>query len=301
MQEDIKKPKSEDIQEDFNLDTDDIDFNDINMDDSEVDEVIEITEEDVEDFKKLDESLASADEDFETSISKHKANGKHSLKYDTIFKGKKEEALDADSCDDIQLNNNWGADVSTLYHHESQNNDEYIREKELKEKVYRVLCRSTGLDFNQNRRKPSRVDFNNYFFLLKTELSGDKFTNVELFNELSFYFSDNLFNMFKLLDDKWRKLVINELQDHIGKINSDRSIDHKNIPLGSEIEFISYDIINQIEMLITGEVTEIVCNGRYIVNSFENYYDVELCHVNKILNNTKYKYNLNKLNNIDFL
>jgi hypothetical protein len=31
------------------------------------------------------------------------------------------------------------------------------------------------------------------------------------------YISDNLFNMFKLLDNKWRNLIIDELQDHIGK------------------------------------------------------------------------------------
>jgi len=298
MEEDIKKPKKEDIPDDISMDTDDMDFCDINFDDSDVDEVIEITEEDIEDFKKLDEEVV--DDDFET-ISKHKANGKHSLKYDTIFKGKKDEVTEEDIIDDTSFNNNWGADVSTQYYHESQNNDEYIREKELKEKVYKVLCSSTQLDFNQNRRKPSRVDFNNYFFLLKTELSGDKFTNIELFNELSFYFSDNLFNMFKLLDNKWRNLIICELQDHIGKRSSDKSIEHKNIPLGSEIEFKSYDLINQVEIMVTGEVTEVICNDKYMVNSFENYYEVDICHVTKILNNTKYKYNLNKLNNIDFL
>ena len=37
------------------------------------------------------------------------------------------------------------------------------------------------------------------------------------------------------------------------------------------------------------------------VDSYENLYDVEISQITKILNNTKFKYNLNKLNNIDFL
>ena len=36
-------------------------------------------------------------------------------------------------------------------------------------------------------------------------------------------------------------------------------------------------------------------------NSYERIYDVNLDMISKILNNTKFKYNLNKLNNIDFL
>ena len=40
----------------------------------------------------------------------------------------------------------------------------------------------------------------------------ESFTNIELFNELAVYLSDNLFNMFKLLDNKWRNLIINELK-----------------------------------------------------------------------------------------
>lgn len=305
MQEDIKKPKLEDSNEDFNLESEDptdfCDIESIDIDDSDMtDDVIEITEEDIEDFKKLDNELLNAS-DTDAGISKHKANGKHALKYDTIFKGKRDEVIDEEDSMDSSFNTNWSADVSTLYHHESQNNDEYIREKELKEKVYKVLTTSTNLDFDQNRRKPSRVDFNNYFFLLKTELCNDKFTNIQLFNELSFYFSDNLFNMFKLLDNKWRNLVISELQEHIGKINSDKTVEHRNIPLGSEIEFKSYDLINECDIKVTGEVSEIICDGKYMINSFENYYEIEICHITRILNNTKYKYNLNKLNNIDFL
>ncbi len=58
-----------------------------------------------------------------------------------------------------------------------------------------------------NRRKPSKSDFNHYYFLLKTHLKDESFTNIELFNELAIYFSDNIFNMFKLLDNKWKKYL----------------------------------------------------------------------------------------------
>ena len=41
--------------------------------------------------------------------------------------------------------------------------------------------------------------------------------------------------------------------------------------------------------------------SKFKVNSYERIYDVNLDMISKILNNTKFKYNLNKLNNIDFL
>ena len=202
-------------------------------------------------------------------------------------------------------------DVTTNFHYEVYNNERYIREKDLKEKVYKTLSISTDIDFECNRRKPSRVDFNNYFFIVKTELKNDNFTNIELFNELAYYFSDNLMNMFKLLDNKWRNLIIDELQEHIGKVNSDKTILHRNMPVGSEVEFIWADPITLSELMITGEVRgfekctiqsyQDIEEYVYIVNSYENEYQVTIDKITKILNNTKFKYNLNKLNNIDFL
>ena len=56
------------------------------------------------------------------------------------------------------------------------------------------------------------------------------------------------------------------------------------------------------EKLITGVVIEPDYEESvFRVDSYENIYDVELNQITKILNNTKFKYNLNKLNNIDFL
>jgi hypothetical protein len=45
--------------------------------------------------------------------------------------------------------------------------------------------------------------------------------------------------MFKLLDNKWRNLIIDELQDHIGKnFNSKDISTNRNIHEGTEVEFL---------------------------------------------------------------
>ena len=108
--------------------------------------------------------------------------------------------------------------------------------------------------------------------------------------------------MFKLLDNKWRNLIINELQDHIGKNINSKDITNRNIYEGTEIEFIWDDPITEEEKIITGVVMETDYeNNNFKVDSYENIYSVNLKQISKILNNTKFKYNLNKLNNIDFL
>ena len=40
--------------------------------------------------------------------------------------------------------------------------------------------------------------------------------------------------MFKLLDNKWRNLIINELQEHIGKTKNSKEISNRNIYIGTE-------------------------------------------------------------------
>jgi len=174
----------------------------------------------------------------------------------------------------------------------------------LKEKVYECLAKHTDLNFLNSRRKPSRVDFNHYYHILKNNLKDENFTNVELFNELSVYFSDNLFNMYKLLDNKWRNQIINELQNHIGKQPYSKEIKNRNIYEGTEIEFIKENTtgIGSDYLHITGVVLEVDYeNSRFKVDSYEKIYDVSLKEITKILNNTKFRYNLNRINNIDFL
>lgn len=269
----------------------------IDDDESHLDDVIEIDDEEIE----LDVKATTDD----VVLSKHTIQGKHSLKYDSIFKGKKEDPLTEDNIEiSTSFNDNFELDKSSHYWFESVDNENYIKEKKIKEKVYGVLSEHTDLNFLNNRRKPSRVDFNQYYSLLKNNLQKESFTNVELFNELAVYFSDNLFNMFKLLDNKWRNLIIFELQEHIGKQTSSKEVTNRNIYEGTEIEFLGEDMSgSSIEFIhITGVVVEVNYEfSIFKVNSYEKIYEVEIKNITKILNNTKFKYNLNRLNHIDFL
>ena len=221
-----------DYQDDDSDDNDSDDEDILIDDDGDIDIVIEIDEDDLDltkgDEKPEEENTESADE---IVLSKHKIEGKHSLKYDSIFKGKKEDPVSEDELDGFAAyyKETIEVDKSSIYHHESIDNEIYIRGKLVKERVYAVLKENTTINFLNNRRKPSRVDFNSYYSLLKENLKDESFTNIELFNELAVYFSDNLFNMFKLLDNNWRNLIINELQDHIGKNKNSKEITNRKI------------------------------------------------------------------------
>lgn len=262
------------------------------------DDILEEDEEDDEDEE--DEIVKESEEDI--VLSKHTIEGKHSLKYDSIFKGKKEEAVENEDFDIMFFNEKFEVDKASQYWFESIDNENYTKEKRVKEKVYEVLAEHTDINFLNNRRKPSRSDFNHYYYLLKTNLKKENFTNIEIFNELSVYFSDNLFNMFKLLDNKWRNLIINELQDHIGKKNYSNEVVARNIHKGTEIEFEWFDKTDGLTKMITGVVIDADYDIlEYHVDSYENIYSIKIESVKKILNNSKFKYNLNKLNNIDFL
>jgi hypothetical protein len=273
----------------------------LNDDDGEIDILIEIDEDDLNLLDK--EEKKDEDDENDIVLSKHKLEGKHSLKYDSIFKGKKEDPLDEDDMDGFALyhKDSIEVDKSSNYYFESIDNENYVRTKLVKERVYAVLIDNTNLNFLNNRRKPSRTDFNEYFNLLKKHLDSESFTNVELFNELAVYFSDNLFNMLKLLDNKWRNQIFNELQEHVGKTSNSKEIQNRNIYEGTEIEFEWEDEFGE-PMIITGVVMETdYPNSTFSVDSYENLYEVHLNIVTKILNNNKFKNNLNKLNNIDFL
>ena len=226
------------VEEEIEVDELDSDSEIIYDDDYDMDLVIEIDENDLD---IIDEESTENTED--VVLSKHKIEGKHSLKYDSIFKGKKEDPIDEESLDGFSLyyKETIEVDKSSSYHTESIDNESYIRSKLVKERVYDVLKENTSINFLNNRRKPSKLDFNDYYALLKRNLVNENFTNSELFNELAVYFSDNIFNMFKLLDKNWRSLIINELQDHIGKTQDSKEITNRNIYEGTEIEFLFID------------------------------------------------------------
>ena len=292
MEQDFTEEIDEEIDE---KDTsEDIDESFISDDSEDLEIVIEISDDDNSSTKETEEDVI---------LSKHKVQGKHSLKYDSIFKGKKEEKLEEDDLDHtgMYFNEKFEVDKSSFFYVESYDNEYYIRQKNVKEKVYTILLQHTNINFLNNRRKPSKSDFNHYYYLLKANLDQDGFTNIELFNELSVYFSDNLFNMFKLLDNKWRNLIIIELQDHIGKNTNSKDITNRNIYVGTELEFLQLDPLGN-QKTFTGVVLEAYYGESiFRVDSYENVYDVHLSSITRILNNSKFKYNLNKLNNIDFL
>jgi hypothetical protein len=296
--DDYQIDDSDDESDDFSDDA-----NDLLLDDEiDIDIVIEINDDDLD--LNGDGVVEETSSEEEIILSKHKIEGKHSLKYDSIFKGKKEEPLSEDDLNGFStyFKETIEVDKSSVYHHESIDNELYVRAKQVKERVYDVLKSNTSLNFLNNRRKPSKVDFNDYYELLKINLKDESFTNIELFNELAVYFSDNLFNMFKLLDSKWRNLIIFELQEHIGKNKNSKDITNRNIYIGTEIEFIWYDEQFEDEKLITGVVVSAdYQESIFRVDSYENIYDINISDITKILNNSKFKYNLNKLNNIDFL
>jgi hypothetical protein len=310
----IKKKIDDDLEDDFNGDDSDqvedhieeekeVDDSDSDIiiydDESDIDLVIEINESDLD---IIDEEPTENTED--VVLSKHKIEGKHSLKYDSIFKGRKDDPIDEESLDGFSLyyKETIEVDKSSSYHTESIDNESYVRSKLVKERVYDVLKENTSINFLNNRRKPSKLDFNDYYALLKKNLVNENFTNSELFSELAVYFSDNMLNMFKLLDNTWRNLIISELQDHIGKNQNSKDITNRNIYEGTEIEFLFIDEVLEDEKLITGVVLETDYDeSLFKVDSFEKIYWVPIVDITKILNNTKFKYNLNKLNNIDFL
>jgi hypothetical protein len=275
---------------------------DVEIDDN-VEPLISDDSEDIDIVIEISDDVSEDNAAEEVVLSKHKVQGKHSLKYDSIFKGKKEEKLDEEDFDHtgMYFNEKFEVDKSSFFYVESHDNEFYIRQKNVKEKVYAVLLEHTNINFLNNRRKPSKSDFNHYYHLLKLNLEDDGFTNVEIFNELSVYFSDNLFNMFKLLDNKWRNLIIIELQDHIGKNTNSKEITNRNIYIGTELEFKHIDSLG-VNKIFTGVVTEAFYDeSTFKIDSYENIYEIHISSITKILNNTKFKYNLNKLNNIDFL
>jgi hypothetical protein len=256
---------------------------------------------DEEEIEIIPDEISETEDDI--TLSKHKQDGKHSLKYDSIFKGKKDD-VESDNEPDVfegYFNETFELDRTSSFYFETRESETYFREKNVKEKIYEVLVNKTELNFMNNRRKPSRIDFNNYYMLLKTELRDEHFSNIEIFNELAVYFSDNLFNMFKLLDNKWRNMIISELHEHIGKSHNSKEITNRNIYEGTEIEFKNIDIFGK-EKLFTGVVIETDYEqSNFKIDSFENIYDIHITSITKILNNTKFKHNLNKLDNIDFL
>lgn len=183
-----------------------------NDDDSDFDdEYVDIDEDyidssDVEDIEQNDKF----DLMYRFNTNKHKQEGKHRLKRDTIFKGKIEKPPDKIDGKEVYDSTNEYSDVVNFFNNQYDSTDDYLDQNNLTKDVYEILKDKTDLDFKQNRRKPNKETFNEYYVLLLKDL-GFRYTRSEIFVELSYYFTDNIFNMFKLLDKKAATIIIKEL------------------------------------------------------------------------------------------
>jgi hypothetical protein len=174
---------------------DEIDLSDIDddltfLDIDEIESEQEIYDEDDED----------CDDDYEEKEYENKKNkykpkliGKHSLKYDSIFKGSiinNNEDKEYDSEHFIK-NGGGSMDISDgITMEETKNNIDYYREVKLKEDVYNALLCHTDINFDSIRRKPSKQNFNDYYGILLKHLQMNGYTRTELFIELYQYFSE---------------------------------------------------------------------------------------------------------------
>lgn len=212
---------------------DQIEQNEVQSEDSMViseDDIIEIETDLIEEdgdeedeqtanVNNLEESESDLDIYFKFGTNNHKLEGKHSLKRDTIFNGKISENS-TEEIDyygqvgemDFSFNNDSPLEKGTLFEEESRNSDDFINRRNLAKDVNTLLKEKTDIDFKSNRRKPNKVVFNSYYKLLLEEI-GSSYTKCEIFTELSYYFTDNIFNMYKLLDKSYAMGIISELRE----------------------------------------------------------------------------------------
>jgi hypothetical protein len=139
------------------------------------------------------------------------------LKRDTILNGKiNEEQPDAEDetgftgFEYSSYENH--IDHGSIFEEDSRNASEQHNRKKLSEDIYHLLKNNTDLDFKSNRRKPNKATFNNYYKMLLMNIDS-QYTKSEIFVELAYYFTDNIFNMYKLLDKKYATIIIIELRE----------------------------------------------------------------------------------------
>lgn len=175
----------------------------------------------------IEDDDSEFDKMFKSTANKHKLEGTHTLKRDTIFMGKEDILLEDDEIETLSVHidqpENYEIERGSDYEIESKHNEDYYYRKELVNDVYEILKQNTNIDFSMNRRKPNKQTFNEYYMMCVTNLDT-KYSKSEIFVELSYYFTDNIFNMFKLLNKKNASGIILELKDKgyltdIGNIN----------------------------------------------------------------------------------
>lgn len=180
------------------------------------DETLEQSEynENTEDENIQDESNVNDDFDFKfiNTRNKHKMAGKHTLNRDVLFTGKDDDEDEEEEDTSSQFNEEISIKNDSIFEQESKNHPEYMNRLTLEQDVFELLKQNTNIDFTENRRKPKRQDFNHYFEMLVDHLRF-KYTKSEIFVTLAYYFTDNIFNMFKLLYRKHATIIIEELRE----------------------------------------------------------------------------------------
>jgi len=191
----------------------DTDLNELDID------LVDIETDDIESISS-DEKETDFEIMFKNTANKHKQDGAHALKRDVILKGKKEES---EEDQEMSSSTHFYNDSYKIEDYDSYHSEDAVYKKSLIMDIYNILNKDTDIDFLANRRKPNKKTFNNFYemCLLKLDMN---YTKSEIFVELSYYFTDNIFNMFKLLNKKNASGIIIELKDKgylsdIGNIN----------------------------------------------------------------------------------
>jgi len=231
----LNDPKDDELEKDI-IDEDIIDDEDIIIDEDEEDSNDDVSEKEDDDEDdddnyidntiNYDESESDLDVYFKYNTNNHKLDGKHSLKRDTILNGKPNESTEKnDLYLTLGINQMEYYEIGdvllekgSMFEEESRKGEELLNKRRLAEDVYNLLRENTELDFGANRRKPNKIVFNNYYRMLLINMDK-KYSKSEIFVELAYYFTDNIFNMFKLLDKKYATNIIWELKEK-GHLNN---------------------------------------------------------------------------------
>lgn len=180
------------------------------------DEVIQSPGEETEEAPGEETEEAESDDEQGMAVGYRKSGGrlvgKHSLKRDSIFNGKEVKNNTDEEYWFDDNSKSFNLDPTSSLVEEVSDQEEADRIRLLKEYVYNNLANKV-VDMSAPRRKPSKVDFNNNFVELKNAVPMGLFSDAELFVELSSYFSDNLYSMFKLLDKEHSEKIIVGLMD----------------------------------------------------------------------------------------
>jgi hypothetical protein len=221
--QDEAQPEIQEVQPEDSVEISENDIIEIENDLIENDEELSVTN------INEDESESDLDIYFKFGTNNHKLEGKHSLKRDTIFNGKiAENSTDENDFYgqvgevDYSFGNESPIESGTLFEEESRKSEEFVIRRNLARDVYTLLKEKTDIDFKSNRRKPNKLVFNEYYKMLLDDV-GKTYTKSEIFVELAYYFTDNIFNMYKLLDKNYAMGIIDELRDK-GYLNDITSI-----------------------------------------------------------------------------